>query len=741
MSVENLNPHYSMNNPASVYDEEALTALELVGRLANKIVEVIKLVNENELTIDEAKKYLVDNLPDNVEKAVENLEKSGELETLLVKAVSNGKVDKNGLEQITYEMLSQSVKEMFTGGNTPVVGEGAVSTSNVVDGAITEQKLAKSIIAPTFYSADYRAYHTPMVIFDTDNKTATINPEYIYSARLLCREQNYDIDVNTLTVDVSSWTINNIELYYNPTTNVLKVVNALTIATALRQYIYLGCVYGHSYVNTVIIPVTFGGRFYHGGDKIVHNHLPLTAMKPVLFTDNYMSMKASNSYFDFDFSTGKLTFTRTSKDSFHVEGKSYQIDFSTATYEVVNFSATAGHYGLYYNYIQNKFYLSPHNSTTWLGWNNCFYFGLICKPDNNNLSTCIFPHTVNGEYYIHPEKKTRPEAKMMIYNSSNWGNFTSAKIDYDNECMIIPSKSVLYYVIGREYIQVSGLDNSADIVIPFYPNSNYQYLVGGANGLKFINSTLLTDEAEVCKLDSLYYFGFVHKVNRIAEVNFVANKALNVSILGDSISTFDGYCPSGNTTYYNGTQGEIQTAHKTWWGRVLDRTGHKLCVNNSWSGSEIVNTTNTGALHRSSLLHTETETPDIVLIYMGSNDWKNGRTPDNFRSSYDAVIKNIQSKYPEARIYPMTLPYFVRNRGDDVTIEDFNEIIRDVARKNHTDVIETAYCGFHPHSGQKYCLDYNESSGQFLHPNVYGMNVIAKTVIKKLLNSEEVEYQ
>ena len=51
------------------------------------------------------------------------------------------KVDKNGVGQITYNNLSQSIREMLTGGNTPVVGIGAVSTDNIVDNTISYQKL------------------------------------------------------------------------------------------------------------------------------------------------------------------------------------------------------------------------------------------------------------------------------------------------------------------------------------------------------------------------------------------------------------------------------------------------------------------------------------------------------------------------------------------------------------------------------------------------------------------------
>lgn len=39
--------HYSLENPASVYDEEAITALELAGRTAAKVNECINQVNEN----------------------------------------------------------------------------------------------------------------------------------------------------------------------------------------------------------------------------------------------------------------------------------------------------------------------------------------------------------------------------------------------------------------------------------------------------------------------------------------------------------------------------------------------------------------------------------------------------------------------------------------------------------------------------------------------------------------------
>lgn len=52
--------HYSITNPATIYDEEALTALELAGRTAGKVNECVELVNQMEIE-----------LPGKVENAVQ----------------------------------------------------------------------------------------------------------------------------------------------------------------------------------------------------------------------------------------------------------------------------------------------------------------------------------------------------------------------------------------------------------------------------------------------------------------------------------------------------------------------------------------------------------------------------------------------------------------------------------------------------------------------------------------------
>lgn len=52
----------------------------------------------------------------------------------------NSKVDKNGNEQITMPMLSQTVKEAMTGGSVAVVDEDSVNTTNLVNNSATSVK-------------------------------------------------------------------------------------------------------------------------------------------------------------------------------------------------------------------------------------------------------------------------------------------------------------------------------------------------------------------------------------------------------------------------------------------------------------------------------------------------------------------------------------------------------------------------------------------------------------------------
>lgn len=97
MSVKPLN-HYSFESIPSVFDEEALTALELAGRTAHKTNELVRAYNKLENETDkhlesqdqeidermgEAENYLRNNLPQTVNNLLQQFEAAGRLDGVL----------------------------------------------------------------------------------------------------------------------------------------------------------------------------------------------------------------------------------------------------------------------------------------------------------------------------------------------------------------------------------------------------------------------------------------------------------------------------------------------------------------------------------------------------------------------------------------------------------------------------------------------------------------------------------
>ena len=64
-------------------------------------------------------------------------------------------------------------------------------------------------------------------------------------------------------------------------------------------------------------------------------------------------------------------------------------------------------------------------------------------------------------------------------------------------------------------------------------------------------------------------------------------KGKRFSVLGDSISTFDGYSEPDYAVFYDIThklESGVLGPADTWWGRVIEHFGGELLVNNSFSG-------------------------------------------------------------------------------------------------------------------------------------------------------------
>lgn len=213
-----------------------------------------------------------------------------------------------------------------------------------------------------------------------------------------------------------------------------------------------------------------------------------------------------------------------------------------------------------------------------------------------------------------------------------------------------------------------------------------------------------------------------------------------ISILGDSISTYVGYVPTGQSAFYTGSNCGVTSVNQTWWMRIINTLGMTLELNNSWGGSRVSNTngTNSSGITRASLLGTS---PDVIIVYMGINDFNNEVSTTDFADAYETMIDNILTAYPDADVFCATLPPCERNgttgdpeiNDDGVYLSEYNQIIQDAVEAKGVKLVDFAGCGITYATLYRYMGDWDDSTGRALHPNAEGMALIAEQAIQNML--------
>lgn len=227
---------------------------------------------------------------------------------------------------------------------------------------------------------------------------------------------------------------------------------------------------------------------------------------------------------------------------------------------------------------------------------------------------------------------------------------------------------------------------------------------------------------------------------------------MRLSILGDSISTFEGWIPEGNSAFYP-QNGAVQDVSRTWWKILLDETDLVLCANGSSSGSTCYGDSQAADVmvgcsdHRiSQLVGADGKDPDIIIVYMGTNDLvmtvpmgdNDGLRPvgegfvDNFSDAYTLILDKLEGQYPDAQIYCCTLlpvgdwgtdqPFVTFVNGENLTSEDYSDRIQMIAGNRGIPVIDLYHCGINTDN-------MPEMTSDGVHPTPEGMRRIADTVL------------
>lgn len=218
-----------------------------------------------------------------------------------------------------------------------------------------------------------------------------------------------------------------------------------------------------------------------------------------------------------------------------------------------------------------------------------------------------------------------------------------------------------------------------------------------------------------------------------------------ISILGDSVSTFQNYTTPDGVFFdlFNISYAGMTSVEDTWWMRVIHGLGGQLEVNNSFSSTTVADVpipyhlVSTDRYHRSPLYlsgcsdqrTSQLGNPDMILIYMGTNDAGYGIDAAAFERDYRLMLQKLKRNYPRAEIWCGTLlwSYCIKdeeiqyyNAETSASLDIYNEIIRKVVPQENCCLADMAA------SGEEY------AAIDCAHPSVEGMETIATLWLRSM---------
>ena len=238
-------------------------------------------------------------------------------------------------------------------------------------------------------------------------------------------------------------------------------------------------------------------------------------------------------------------------------------------------------------------------------------------------------------------------------------------------------------------------------------------------------------------------------------------KGLKISVLGDSISSYDGQSV-GNA--YN-KPSKIPSVNSMWWKQlcritgaeplVIDAYASSCCAvaSASWTSSITpgVDDSRCRALHTGSTSSGNRIDPDIILIALGLNDFQanvplgswdghealSSSDTATWRGAYANMLLKIHTEYPNALVFCLSPWFFVRGSSTDVnvnsggnTYQDFEDAMREVCNILGGVYIDCSNFGFNRqnYSGSAFAINDNTNDGSYFHPNATGQEILGQSI-------------
>lgn len=198
---------------------------------------------------------------------------------------------------------------------------------------------------------------------------------------------------------------------------------------------------------------------------------------------------------------------------------------------------------------------------------------------------------------------------------------------------------------------------------------------------------------------------------------------MKISIIGDSISSFEGWTPSGYINYYPKEYYGVTSVNDTWWHKVIGSYSATLEVNASFSGGAATEGVVSEIARPDFYVRANTQTigqPEIVFVALGTNDSLYRRTIGD-AYHYDESIENLsESEFCDA---------YIKGIKALQTISSIKKIVCVIL--NMEDVYANAIKNIANHYSLHYvdCRGYDTPSNDDPHPTNDGMLQISNKII------------
>ena len=224
--------------------------------------------------------------------------------------------------------------------------------------------------------------------------------------------------------------------------------------------------------------------------------------------------------------------------------------------------------------------------------------------------------------------------------------------------------------------------------------------------------------------------------------------SLTFAVLGNSISTYYDYLPSGYAIYYSADREKnygIQVGD-TWWMQLSRMSGLTFLANASWSGSRVsCDLLNSNAPflsnHRMKAL-SRAGVPDFVFIAGGTNDWNQSKVPlgsyrtenftdsVSFRGAYQRLLWKLTTWYPQTKV--VCLSIFPRGNGiNDKNSQGWSQADANASIKYIAEQFGQYYIDC---TGVAWSSNWGAYTLDKLHPSAAGATLLAQNIYNKMVS-------